>query len=205
MASRKSRAPASSRLTRADWINAAIEVMVDSSVEQVRVERLAVALKVSKGSFYWHFRTREELLKAVLEQWADQATFGIQERLDQEEPRADQRLLRYLQLPFRSPAAVRAADLEIAILGWARRSSQAMRAAARVDRERVTHIAQIFLEMGFGNDEAVLRAHQTYACIRYLALRRDLDAPERRVLARQFQAALVSRPASRRGAKPAAR
>jgi AcrR family transcriptional regulator len=205
MASRKPRAPVSSRLTRADWINAAIEVMVDSSVEQVRVERLAVVLKVSKGSFYWHFRTREELLKAVLEQWADQATFGIQERLDQEASRADQRLLLYLQLPFRSPAAVRAADLEIAILGWARRSPQAMRAAARVDRERVTHITQIFLAMGFGSDEAAVRAHQTYACIRYLALRRDLGAAERMVLARQFQAVLTVRETSRRGARPAAR
>lgn len=196
--------PTPGRLTRADWINAAIEVMVDSSVEQVRVERLAVALGVSKGSFYWHFRTREELLKAVLQQWANQATFGIQERLDQEASRADQRLLLYLQLPFRSPAAVRAADLEVAILGWARRSPQAMRAVARVDRERVTHIAQIFLDMGFADGEAPLRAHQTYACIRYLALRRDLEAAERMVLAQQFQAALI-RGAPRRRPKAAAR
>ena len=204
MASRKSPAPALGRLSRADWINAAIEVMVDSSVEQVRVERLAVSLEVSKGSFYWHFRTRDELLKAVLEQWADQATFGIQQRLDQEAPRADQRLLLYLQLPFRSPAAVRAADLEVAILGWARRSPPAMRAVARVDRERVTHIAQIFLDMGFGEDEALLRAHQTYACIRYLALRRDLGTTERRGLARQFQVSLT-RGAPRHRARPASR
>jgi AcrR family transcriptional regulator len=204
MASRKSPAPAPGRLSRSDWINAAIEVMVDSSVEQVRVERLAVSLEVSKGSFYWHFRTRDELLKAVLEQWADQATFGIQERLDQEASRADQRLLLYLQLPFRSAAAVRAADLEVAILGWARRSPPAMRAVARVDRERVTHITQIFLDMGFGEDEALLRAHQTYACIRYLALRRDLGTRERRVLARQFQASLA-RGALRQRVKSAAR
>jgi AcrR family transcriptional regulator len=204
MARKKPPAPAPGRLTRADWINAAIELMVDSSVEQVRVERLAVTLGVSKGSFYWHFRTRDELLKAVLEQWAEQATFGIQQRLDQEEPKADQRLLLYLQLPFRSAAAVRAADLELAILGWARRSPQAMRAVARVDRERVAHLAQMFLEMGFGTDEAPLRAHHTYACIRYLALRRDLEAPRRLELARQFQAALVI-DAPRRRARAAAR
>ncbi|MBW4053600.1 MAG: TetR/AcrR family transcriptional regulator [Proteobacteria bacterium] len=204
MASRKSSTTASGRLTRANWINAAIEVMVDSSVEQVRVERLAVALGVSKGSFYWHFRTRDELLKAVLEQWADQATFGIQERLDQEASRADQRLLLYLQLPFRSPAAVRAADLEVAILGWARRSVQAMRAVARVDKERVKHITQIFLDMGFADDEALLRAHQTYACIRYLALRREFGMPERMVLARQFRDSLV-RGAPRQRVKSAAR
>lgn len=191
MASRKSSPAAAGRLTRTDWINAAIEVMVDSSVEQVRVERLAVALGVSKGSFYWHFRTRDELLQSVLEQWANQATFGIQERLDQQASRPEQRLLLYLQLPFRSPAAVRAADLEVAILGWARRSAQAMRAVARVDKERVKHITQIFLDMAWGDGEASLRAHQTYACIRYLALRRDLGMPERMVLARQFRDSLV--------------
>ena len=204
MASRKSPTTASGRLTRVDWIGAAIEVMVDSSVEQVRVERLAVALGVSKGSFYWHFRTREELLKAVLERWAEQATFSIQERLDQQATRADQRLLLYLQLPFRSAAAVRAADLEVAILGWARRSAQAMRAVARVDKERVKHITQIFVDMGFDSEEAPLRAHQTYACIRYLALRRDLGMPERLVLSRQFRDSLV-RGAPRQRIKSAAR
>lgn len=200
----KSSSTTHSRLTPEDWINAAIEVMVDSSVEQVRVERLAVALKVSKGSFYWHFRTREELLKAVLAQWADTATFGIQERIDKEEPRPDQRLLLFLQLPFRSPAAVRAADLEVAILGWARRSAQAMRAVARVDKERVEHSARLFHEMGLKGEEAVMRAHQTYACIRYLALRRDLNVAERMALAREFHAMLVRdvprRPARATGA-----
>jgi len=54
------------RLKRADWIQAAISVMVARSVEQVRVERLAVDLGASKGSFYWHFKDRDDLLAAVL-------------------------------------------------------------------------------------------------------------------------------------------
>ena len=35
-------------------------------IESVRVEVLARDLGVSKGSFYWHFRDRSELLEKLL-------------------------------------------------------------------------------------------------------------------------------------------
>jgi AcrR family transcriptional regulator len=166
-------------LTQDDWIEAAIEVMVDSSVEQVRVESLARELGVSKGSFYWHFENREELLEAVLERWRHDTTLGVQERLKRKEPSASKRLLLFLRLPLRSTRATRSADLELAILGWARRSRRAEMVVAEVDRMRIAHAASLFEEIGHGRESAELRAHMVYAFIRYIAQRRDLDVKER--------------------------
>jgi len=42
---------------------------MQGGVEAVRVEKLARNLHVTKGSFYWHFRDREELLEALLREW----------------------------------------------------------------------------------------------------------------------------------------
>lgn len=153
--------------------------MVDSSVEQVRVESLARELEVSKGSFYWHFKNRDDLLGAVLERWRHDTTRGVQERLKRREPSAANRLLLFLRLPLRSARAVRSADLELAILGWARRSRMAEMAVAEVDRLRVAHAAGLLEEMGFSPADAELRAHIAYAFIRYIAQRRDLDVKER--------------------------
>ena len=77
-----------SQLTRGDWINAAIDVMVHSSVEQVMIEKLGETLGVSRGSFYWHFKSRDELLTSILDQWTQTATIAVQEHLDRGEPDA---------------------------------------------------------------------------------------------------------------------
>jgi len=70
------RADTRSRLSAADWEQAALDLIAESGVAAVAVEPLARRLGVTKGSFYWHFPTREALLKAALERW---------ERRDEEE------------------------------------------------------------------------------------------------------------------------
>src|SRR5690606_11140066 len=55
------------RLTRRDWSAGAIRKLAQDSVAALRIDELADELGVTKGSFYWHFRSREDLLEAVLE------------------------------------------------------------------------------------------------------------------------------------------
>ena len=57
------------RLSAAAWEHAALDLLAESGVGAVAVEPLARRLGVTKGSFYWHFATREALLKAALERW----------------------------------------------------------------------------------------------------------------------------------------
>src|SRR3954452_8237602 len=57
------------RLSAADWEQAALETLAESGLGAVAVESLARRLGVTKGSFYWHFPTREALIKAALERW----------------------------------------------------------------------------------------------------------------------------------------
>ncbi len=166
-------------LTREDWIEAAVEVLVNSSIEQVKVERLALALKVSKGSFYWHFQNREQLLDALLNRWVQLSTIEPRTRLVDPEPSAIQRLLLILRLPLRSLRALKAADVELAMLGWARRSQAAAAAVAEVDRFRVSDITEQFREMGADPQAAETLAHTAYAFTRYVSQRRDLAADEK--------------------------
>jgi AcrR family transcriptional regulator len=56
-------------LGRRDWLKAARMALLQGGVEGVRVEKLARNLHVTKGSFYWHFRDREELLELLLREW----------------------------------------------------------------------------------------------------------------------------------------
>jgi AcrR family transcriptional regulator len=58
-----------SRLSAADWEQAALDVIAEQGVAAVAVEPLARRLGVTKGSFYWHFGSRDELLEATLRRW----------------------------------------------------------------------------------------------------------------------------------------
>jgi AcrR family transcriptional regulator len=179
------------QLTRDDWIDAAIDVMVHSSVENVTMDRLGAALGVSRGSFYWHFKSRGLFLQSILERWMQTATIAVREHLDHQEPDAAKRLLLYMRLPLKSARSLRAADLELAILGWARRSALARKAVARVDRIRTDIHTRLFTELGFNADEAEDRAHMTYAYMRYIAWRRDIDTRARLALVDAMHARMV--------------
>ena len=57
------------RLDAAAWIAAAFDALADGGIDAVRVEPLAKALGITKGSFYWHFADRRALLDAMLDAW----------------------------------------------------------------------------------------------------------------------------------------
>ncbi len=58
------------RLNAADWELGALEMIADLGLSAVAVEPLAKRLGVTKGSFYWHFSSREALIEATLKRWS---------------------------------------------------------------------------------------------------------------------------------------
>ena len=55
-----------------DWIHAAMEGLLKQGPRGVRITRLARELGVTPGSFYWHFRDRDEFRDRILEYWMSQ-------------------------------------------------------------------------------------------------------------------------------------
>ena len=51
------------------WIEAGLQELAAGGPDAVRVEHLAQALGVTKGSFYRHFDDRDALLEGMLDTW----------------------------------------------------------------------------------------------------------------------------------------
>ena len=68
------------QLDREAWIKAALDILAEKGLDGIRVEVLAKRLKVTKGSFYWHFKDRRDLLDAVLETWKEGRIKDIQKQ-----------------------------------------------------------------------------------------------------------------------------
>lgn len=152
------------RLTRQDWIDAAINRLIKTSIDGVRVEPLADEIGVSRGSFYWHFKSRRELLEAVLDQWRENQTQRIMNRIRRDEKlESFQRLVRLRMLPPRTRLSADAAAFELAIRAWALRDKLARRIVERVDAERVKFTASLLLDADMPAAEAEFWALIGYA------------------------------------------
>ncbi len=156
-------APARPSLTRDDWIEAAARVLEEKSVDAVRVETLAQALGVTRGSFYWHFPSRNDLLEAMLTAWRNAATEQVIDRFERRKVSPTEHIHDLLSLPFRGRSAKRAASTELAIRAWARRDAMARKFVDEVDATRLSYIAQCFSALGLDLAEARLRAFALYA------------------------------------------
>jgi len=150
-------------LTPERWVEAATEVLVDQGIDHVRVDVLARSLKVTRGSFYWHFREREDLLRAVLQAWRARATEQLTQRLERAHDDPREQLRDLISLPFRGRSARRAARIELAIRAWARRDAMARSFVDEADAARMGYIAQVFSALGFGVMEARTRAFMLYS------------------------------------------
>jgi AcrR family transcriptional regulator len=65
------------RLSRDDWITAALGAIADGGLAAVAVEPLAACLGTTKGSFYWHFENRDALLEAAIRRWEKETTTDV--------------------------------------------------------------------------------------------------------------------------------
>lgn len=152
------------RLTREDWIEAATKRLISRSIDAVRVESLATELKVSRGSFYWHFKSRGELLDAILSHWRDRQTRRINERIREDRTLSpEERVVRLRSLPARTKSTEDAASLELAIRAWARRDRNARRCVEEVDRDRITIVRELLLDVKIPPQEAETLAFVSYA------------------------------------------
>ncbi len=57
------------RLTRDNWLDEAFKAVVAGGFENVKVLAIAEKLKVTRGSFYWHFTDHADLVGSLLMRW----------------------------------------------------------------------------------------------------------------------------------------
>src|SRR6478735_659219 len=68
-------------LTREDWTAAGLAALVEGGPDAVAIEPIAGRLGTTKGSGYWHFTDRADLLRAVLERWVQEHTVAVRDRV----------------------------------------------------------------------------------------------------------------------------
>ena len=150
-------------LTAIDWAEAALQLIAEAGLSALTVEALAARLGVTKGSFYWHFQGRSELLVAALGRWERRATAeaiaGLSAVTD-----ARQRLRLMLHAATQAP---RSRSL-YAALAEAAEDPIVRRVLNRVASARIGYLEACYRELGFTQPQAKANAVFAYAAYRGL-------------------------------------
>jgi len=180
------------RLGRGDWLAAALKALEEGGLDAVRVLPLARKLKTSRGSFYWHFRDRAELLDSVLDYWDTEITDAVIERSLSGVEEARERLRSLAD----EVIGQRRGRYDAAIRAWALHNRRAAAVVKRVDRKRMAYLKSLFRGMGFGEQPAEARSRLTLAYFvgDHVLLLTEPAARRRRLMRLRFE--LLIRPES---------
>ncbi len=161
------------RLSADDWAQGALDLLAEAGVAGVAVEPLARRLGVTKGSFYWHFPSRDALLTAALERWEQTELEEVFARLEGiEDPRARMHEL------FRRVAVEAKGHIIYSELLKALDHPLVQPVMERVSKRRLDYLALSFRQIGMPRAESLQRARLTYAAyVGFLQLSLQLKQP----------------------------
>jgi AcrR family transcriptional regulator len=178
------------RLDREAWVRAGLDALERGGTPAVSAVALARALGVTRGSFYWHFDSRDELLRAVLETWEREHSDAVLDALGAvTDPRERLRLLL-------GAATSKPPSLFIRLLEAQGAEPAVAEVLGRSRERRVAFLAKAFRDCGIAPAAARRRALAVYAM--YVGLAQLVSGEEelvagreRRALARELAAMVV--------------
>ena len=143
------------RLSKEDWLDAARKQMGEEGPAGIKVEVLARELGVSKGSFYWHFKDREDLLWSLLSYWEASTESLIAKAREESDPYAA------LGRLFHEIDALGVTG-ELGIFAWGKREPLVAARVEEVEKKRIGFLVEIFLWAGWPEEEAFRRSRLMY-------------------------------------------
>ena len=157
------------RLSKEEWLRKALILLARSGESQIRIDRLTSALGVTKGSFYWHFKSRADFVSQLVDYWDRRFTRIVPENLADDHSSAKNRLLRLMEMVY----DLNSTRFDLAIRSWATHEPGIAKRVRKVDRFRSTFVRSLFEEMGFEGDELDVR---TRAFVTFISLESSLFA-----------------------------
>ncbi len=134
--------------------------------QAIKAEVIAKALKVSKGSFYWHFKDVSALKADMLRHWLQVATHDIISDVAGDEPGPKEQLRRLVDIATsKKNEPYGGAQAEAAIRDWARYDENAAATLKVVDATRRQFLSALFEKSGVPPAQCTSYANILYAAL----------------------------------------
>jgi AcrR family transcriptional regulator len=146
----------SDQLSAKDWVDQGLKTLANSGFTALKADPLAKALRVSRGSFYWHFADIAAFHAAVLARWHEVAAEQIIANVEAAS-KDDNPLAVLLRRVFGERLT-----LERAVRSWASVDAAARAAVLAIDRRRLNYVEGLLVQSGLSDNAARSRAQILY-------------------------------------------
>jgi len=170
---KKKRKPRSKSVRREGWLVQGLEALRLYGLRGLGAEPLARFMGISKGSFYYHFEDRQDLLFRVLDFWEKKVTGEVINHIAKVPGGPKKRLSAMLEYVLNDKFD----KYDPAVRAWASHDEMAASVVRRVDEERLSFIKGLFKEAGFSETQAEMRSRVMYCYMigEFGILLEDLD------------------------------
>lgn len=160
------------------WLEAAYDSLLESGVDSVKILPLAKKLNLSRTSFYWFFKDREELLSNLVARWRDKNTGAIVRQSEAYAETLAEAMLNVFDCWLDNQLFD--SKFEFAVRSWALQSEDILREVHLADRTRMEALARMFSRFGHAEISADVRARTTYLVqIGYISMQSREDVTVR--------------------------
>lgn len=139
------------------WIEIGLQTLKNEGLNKFSVEAIARQVGVTKGSFYWHFKDREQFFKAIVDYWLEKQQQIVEDFAQKSFSDAKQQLWDVMHFML-----TKNADHDVAMRSWVQHYDYAQKAVKQVDKLRLNYLETLFKQIGLNKDHAKLRAQMLY-------------------------------------------
>lgn len=142
------------RFSRSDWLREALNFLRRSGGGELRIERLTQALGVTKGSFYHHFRNRDDFIDAVLEYWYEEYNLAVEKALATHTGSPKDKFRLIMRMVYEHDLS----GYDLPLRAWALDNKRARSVVRKADQFRMNIVHALFGELGFQGEAQEIRS-----------------------------------------------
>lgn len=156
------------------WLEAAYDSLLEAGVDSVKILPLAKRLNLSRTSFYWFFKDREELLATLIGRWRDKNTGNIVKQSEAYAESLAEAMLNVFDCWLSKDLFD--SKFEFAVRSWALQSDEILAEVRQADQLRLEALKRMFVRFGHSEISSDVRARTTYLVqIGYISMQSQED------------------------------
>ena len=144
------------RLTADAWLDLGMKLLRKHGAAGITVEKLTTEAGVTRGSFYWHFKSQDDFLTELAQKWSDTYTQSV---IDTAYRQPDMDPAERLKVAIVDIISIGKARMDVHFREMAITRPAVLKVVKQVDALRTDFVRNLFEELGYSGEDLNTRVH----------------------------------------------